>query len=557
MDTTGAEGDARRRAPDVHLVRGRAAYREGAWQEAFTELWAADQRQPVVAADLEVLAMSAYLTCRDAEAVRAMERAHARYVDTGDWVGAARCAFWISIGLLVAGEQAGSGGWVGRGDRLLDRHGSECVERGYLLVPGVLANCGAGGDLETAFADAVSIVAIGERFGDTDLVAFGLHAQGRVQIRRGSVVAGMALLDEAMVAVVAGELASPLLTGLIYCQVIDACEEVFEVRRAHEWTDALARWCQAQSQMFTFTGICLVHRAGSLQLRGAWTAAIDEARRACERFPPGEPGIGAARYRLGEIHRLRGELTAAEDLYRSASAQGWQPQPGLALLRLAQGRTATAEAAIRRVLAETTDRLGRARLLPAYVEIMLAVGDVPRARAGSRELTGIAADYGQVALLAVAEHARGAIELAAGDAGAALSALRASCQHWREAEAPYEEARVRTLVGRACQQLGDHDSAAWELAGARDCFVRLGAAPDADRATALIASAVATPPCGLTPRELQVLRLVAAGNSNRAIAQRLVLSERTVDRHVSNILTKLEVPSRTAAAAFAYEHRLV
>jgi DNA-binding CsgD family transcriptional regulator/tetratricopeptide (TPR) repeat protein len=539
-----------------HLARGRAAYRLRAWQQAFDELTAADVERPLPAAGLEQLGLSAYLLNRDDDAFRALERAHVRYADRGAAIDAARCAFWLSLGLLNCGEQASAHGWVARGERLL-AEGGDCVERGYLLVPGVLANIGAGGDLDTAFTDAAEIARAGAEFGDVDLVSFALHAQGRVCIRQGRIGEGIALLDEAMVAVVAGNLVSPLFTGLIYCQVIDACEEVFDVRRAREWTDALRRWCDSETQMATFSGICLVHRAGVLQLHGAWPAAVEEARQACDRSGPGEPVAGAARYREAEIHRLRGELADSERAYRDASELGWQPQPGLALLRLAQGRTDAAAAAIRRVLAETPDRLRRARLLPAYVEIMLAVGDVAAARAGAGELEAAAADHECDALTAMSGFAVGAVELAERNVGAALVPLRQACGAWQVVEAPYEVARVRTLLGLACRDLGDEDSAAWELSTARDTFERLGAAPEVARLTTLIEPGPARRAGGLSPRELEVLRLVAEGRPNKAIARQLGLSERTVDRHVSNILTKLGVSSRTAATAFAYTHHLV
>jgi DNA-binding CsgD family transcriptional regulator len=309
--------------------------------------------------------------------------------------------------------------------------------------------------------------------------------------------------------------------------------------------------------MVTFTGICLVHRAGVLQLHGAWPAAIEEARRACDRLMPGEPATGAGRYRQAEIYRLRGEFVQAEQAYRDAYDMGWQPQPGLALLRLAQGRTDAAAAAIRRMLAETIDRGRRARLLPAYVEILLSAGDVPEARAGAHELATIAADYGRDVLSAMAAQALGAVELAENNAGAALIALREACQTWQDVEAPYEVAQVRTMLGRACRELGDEDSAAWELAAARDVFDRLGANPEVTRLNALIEAKLRGCAGGLTPRELQVLRLVAEGRSNKLIAEHIGLSERTIDRHVSNILTKLDVSSRTAATAFAYAHNLV
>jgi len=538
-----------------HLARGRAAYRRRAWLDAFAELSASDQDRPLAADDLERLAQSAYLTNRDDDAIRTLERAHTQYLDAGETVNAARCTFWISLGLLNCGEPARANGWVARGNRLLGRRGG-CVESGYLLVPAVLANIGTGGDLAAASDDAAVIAEIGEQFGDVDLVSFARHAQGRVSIKQGGVTQGIALLDEAMVAVVAGDLVSPLFTGLIYCQAIDACEEVFDARRAQEWTDALGRWCDSESQMVTFTGICLVHRAGVLQLHGAWPAAIEEARRACDRLMPGEPATGAGRYRQAEIYRLRGEFAEAEQAYRDAYDMGWQPQPGLALLRLAQGRTDAAAAAIRRMLAETVDRGRRARLLPAYVEILLSAGDVPEARAGAHELATIAADYGRDVLTAMAAQALGAVELAENNAGAALIALREACQAWQDIAAPYEVAQVRTMLGRACRELGDEDSATWELAAARDVFDRLGAGPEVTRLNALIEAKLREGACGLTPRELQVLQLVAEGRSNKIIAEQLGLSERTIDRHVSNILTKLDVPSRTAATAFAYEHNL-
>jgi DNA-binding CsgD family transcriptional regulator len=542
-----------------HLARGRAAYRRRAWRQAFDELTAADRDRHLPAANLEQLGMSAYLIQRDDAAFGALERAHARYLDRGAAVDAARCAFWLSLGLLNKGEEARARGWAARGQRMLREQTGSCVERGYLLVPRVLVNIGTGGDLDAAFADAVVIAEMGVKCDDLDLLSFALHAQGRVRIRQGRIQDGLALLDEAMVAVVAGDLVSPLFTGLIYCQVIDACDEVFDVRRAEAWTVALRGWCDSQSQMATFSGICLVHRAGLLQLHGTWSAAVEEARQACARSGPGEASAGAGRYREAEIQRLRGALAEAEKGYRDASELGWQPQPGLALLRLAQGRTADAAAAVRRLLSETPDRdrSRRARILPAYVEITIAAGDLAMAEAGADELAMIAGDYVSDAMAAMSHYALGAVELAQHHASTALISLRQSCLAWQAVNAPYEVARVRTLLGLACRELSDDDSASWELTTARDAFRRLGAAPDVARLSALIATGSGRDAAGLTSRELQVLRLVAEGKSNKAIAADLTLSERTVDRHVSNILMKLAVPSRTAATAYAYTHRLV
>jgi ATP/maltotriose-dependent transcriptional regulator MalT len=361
-----------------------------------------------------------------------------------------------------------------------------------------------------------------------------------------------------MVAVVAGEL-SALVAGTVYCGTIEACQKISELRRAHQWTIALTAWCGNQPDMVTFTGQCLVHRAEILHLHGAWREAIEEARRAYERLARAADRYvsGVAFYQQAEVHRTRGEYAAAEDAYQQASQWGLEPQPGLALLRLAQGKTDTAATATRRVVAETTDRLRRAKLLPAQVEIMLTVGDLQAARDAAKELAGIADRYDTSALHAVADHAQGAVLLDDGDARAALVALRGAWQIWRELEAPYEAARVRLLVGLGCRALGDEEAATMELDAARTIFEQLGAAPDLARVEMLAHRRATAAARGLTARELQVLRLLATGRTNHAIASDLVLAEKTVDRHVSNIFTKLGVSSRTAATAYAYQHRLL
>jgi DNA-binding CsgD family transcriptional regulator len=349
------------------------------------------------------------------------------------------------------------------------------------------------------------------------------------------------------------------MTGLIYCSVIDACQQVYALARAWEWTSALTKWCEGQPQMVAFTGTCMVHRAEIMQLHGAWSDAIEEARRACARYSEGieQQPPAAAFYQQAEVHRLRGEFTAADEAYRIASQRGYEPQPGLALLRMAQGRTDAAAAAIRRVVSATTGQLQRTRLLPAYVEIMLAVGDIEDARGACHELAGIAENLDTAVLGAMASHARGAVELAEGDARAALGPLRSTFEAWQRVEAPYEAARVRVLMGMACRAFGDDEGAGLELDAARAVFERLGAAPDLARIDALTKGAPSGHRHGLTPRELQVLRLVAAGKTNKAIAAELFLSGKTVDRHVSNIFNKLDVPSRAAATAYAYQHKLI
>ena len=541
----------------VELERGREAHAKRAWTEAHDSLSLADEASPLGPQDLELLATCAYMLGRDEEHSRGMERAHHAYVESGESLRAVRCAFWLGFTLMLRGEIGRSTGWLGRAQRLIDREELDCVERGYLLVPTMLREMNAA-DYEAADATAAQAAEIGQRFRDADLVAIAVHGQGYARVRQGRIPEGLALLDEAMVAVTAGEL-SPVVTGLVYCSVIEGCQEVYALRRAHEWTTALTRWCEQQPDMVSFTGRCLVHRSEIMQLHGAWTEALDEARRAGARFEQAGSLAGAAQalYQQGEVHRLQGEFGAAEETYREASRRGWEPQPGLALLRLAEGKGDAAASAIRRALAETTGPMNRARLLPAYIEITLAVGDVQAARTACRELAEISEGQENGMLGAMAAHAHGAVALADGDAPAALRALRHAAQLWQELEVPHEAARARVLVGLACRTLGDDEAVALELEAARSVFAALGAAPDLARVESLVRGEAPIDTGGLTARELQVLRRVAAGETNKAIASELVLSERTVDRHVSNIFAKLGVPSRAAATAYAYEHHLI
>jgi DNA-binding NarL/FixJ family response regulator len=346
---------------------------------------------------------------------------------------------------------------------------------------------------------------------------------------------------------------SPAIVGDVYCSVLDACQETYDLRRAVEWTAALERWCAEQPDMVPYRGLCMIHRAELLQLHGAWPDAAEEAARACDRLsaPPPHPAAPAAFYQRAELHRLRGELTEAEECYRQVSRMGRDPHPGLALLRLAQGRVSAAAAAIRRVVDETGDPRRRARVLAAAVEILLAAGDPPAARAASEELTRIAEGSDAPYLGALAAHAAGALLLAEGEARAALAALRTASAAWRELDAPYEAARVRLLLGGAHRALGDEDTAALELDGARHALLQLGAPGPATGAPAGRADS------RLTVREVEVLRLVATGLTNRAIAESLGISEKTVARHLGNVFTKLGLSSRAAATAYAYRHDLL
>jgi ATP/maltotriose-dependent transcriptional regulator MalT len=538
--------------PVNDVDRGREAYERRAWLDAYEAFSRADVQSPLGPQELELLAVSASMVGRIDDYLALLERAHHAYLSADELLRAARAAIWIGMTLASRGELGPAGGWFGRAQRLVERDGRDCVERGWLLVPVSLQE-EAAGDYEAAFQTLSGAVEIGERFRDSDLLAGAIQFQGLIRIKQGRADEGLRLLDEAMVGVTAGEV-SPELTGVVYCAVILGCEQAFDTRRAQEWTSALARWCELQPQMVAFTGRCLAHRAGILERQGAWDDALAEARLARERCEAAmnRAATGQALYQQGELLRLRGELDAAEEAYREANTYGRQPQPGLALLRLAQGDADTAAASIRSVLAETKEPLPRAALLPASAEIALERGEVAEAREASRELGEVAASSASVMVAAIAAQVRGAVELVDGEAQAALVSLRRAWRLWEEIGAPYHAARTRVLVGEACAALGDRDTAALELEAARAGFESLGAKPDLAR----LAGAPAETH-GLSARELEVLRLVAAGRTNRQIAVELVVSEHTVARHLQNIFGKLGVSSRTAATAFAFERHLV
>ena len=545
------------RAMPGPLDRGLDAFARRGWADAFAQLAVADRETPLAPADLERLAIAAHLVGRDADCAGAWTRAHHAYLDRSDLPASARCAFWLGFNALLEGEPAVSGGWLARGQRLLDEPPRDCVERGYLLVLEAL-RCMFAGDLAPLHAMFDRAARIGRQFGDPQLVAFGRLGVGEVLVRSGQILAGVALFDEVMVSVTAGEL-SPMGVGIVYCAVIEECQRLFDLRRAKEWTAALGHWCGSQPDLVPYRGQCLVHRAEILRLQGAWDDAMREASRGCERPREtiGRTWVGGAQYVQAEIHRLRGELARAEDGYRAASMAGHESQPGLALLRLAQGDREAAAAAIRRALDESSDPATRCRLLPAYVEITIAAGDVRAARAGAEELGGIADHLGAPLVRATAAHALGAVLLAEGDGRAALAALRAAWTAWQRIEAPYEAACARVLIGLACRALGDLDTAQLELDTARWVFQELGARPDVARADALARADAAPRPAGVSAREVEVLRLVASGRTNRDIARALVISDHTVRRHLQNIFNKIGVSSRAAATAFAHRRALI
>lgn len=538
------------------LGEARASFARRSWGDAHQKFARADAAKPLDLDDLEKLAYTAYLTGLEEESTLAWTRAHHEAIRCNDPQRAARNAILVGAGLMFRGETAPAMGWFARGGRVLEGCG-DCAERAWLLIWNAYAQMW-GGDPEaaqTAFAESVTV---GQRFNDSDLATMSRLGQGMCLIMQGQGHAGLALLDEAMVGVTSGEV-SPIYAGIAYCTVILGCSEVFDLRRARQWTTALTRWCDSQSDLVPFRGNCLVHRCELMQLEGAWTDALEAARQACNLLsgPVIWDTLGSAYYQLGELQRLRGEFAEAENSYRKASEAGRPPEPGLALLRLTQGRIDVAAGILRRGLDEAQEPFVRFRVLPAYVEAMVALGDVASARAGADELGRIAESLDAPYLRAVAGSAVGAVLLAEGDPRSALRTLRVAASAWRELDAPYEAARVQVLIGLACHALGDPETSAMELDGARKAFAQLGARPDIERLDALMRGPYGRTPGGLTRREVEVLRLLASGKTNRAIARELGLSERTAARHVHNIFIKIGVPSRAAATAYAYENGVI
>jgi DNA-binding CsgD family transcriptional regulator len=540
---------------DAVVQRARDLFEQRAWGEAYEALRAADAEAPLGAVDLERLAVATYLTGHDDDACDTWARAHRAYLRVDDGLAAVRCAFWLGCVLILSGQLAPAHGWFARTQHLLDKRRCGPVETGYLDMAAGLETLFSG-DPVAAHPRLAAAVAAGLHHAEPDLAALSRLGCGQSLIMVGRIAEGVAMLDEAMVAVSAGEV-SPVATGLIYCGVIETCQQLFDLRRAKEWTAALGDWCGAQPDLVPYRGQCLVHRAQLMRINGAWADALAEAEQASQRLSePLHPALGAALYEQAELYRLRGDDQAAGDAYRRASDAGHGVQPGLALLRLRQGRVGSAAAAIERTLAEPHFPAEQARLLAARVEIQLAAGDAGAARAAADELAALTEQLGSPPMLAgLSNDAAGLVLRAEGDPWAALRALRQAWSSWQEVDAPYESARTRLRIGLVCRDVGDEETAAMELEAALQSFASLGAGPDVAAANLLLHKGQA--PGGLTSREVEVLALVATGSTNRAIAEQLVISEKTVARHVSNIFTKLGVSSRSAATAYAYEHHLV
>jgi DNA-binding CsgD family transcriptional regulator len=539
---------------ETGIDQGRSAFRENRWTDAFESFRDADQRGGLPAQDLDRLAIAEILTGNITAGLDTLTRAHEEYLVVGDVVGAARCAGWMGMQLMNVGEAARAGGWFARGQRLVDELAEPDAVQGLLLVPMALGKL-YGGDPAGALEVFSQVADFGQRFQDKDLSALALLGTGQATLMLGHPDEGLRMFDEVMVAVTAGEL-SPIPSGIIYCAVIGNCHLAFDLERALQWTAALDRWCNARPDMVAFSGQCQSHRAELFRLHGAWNEALDAAAAAQGRSIKGDPqALYGGYYQQGEVQRLTGKLEAADASYRQAARSGYEPQPGLALLMLARGDARQAQSMIRRA-AGVADVATRRNLLPSLVEIELAAGDLEAARQGADELEAFARECPMAMVRAVADQADGAVRLAQGDPAGASRALRHAWNLWLELGVPYEAARCRVLVGRACRALGDEPSALMDFEAAHAELLELGAAPAAAWAASLMREGAAGAQGPLSPRETEVLRLVASGKGNRAIAADLYLSEKTVARHVSNIFLKLGLSSRAAATRYAFEHGL-
>lgn len=526
------------------LELGRSSYDAREWARAYGCFAAAERESVLEPADLERYAVAAMLLGRMDDYFAIRERCFRQQEEAADTLGCAQTALWIGMQRMVQGEVGPGSGWLARAARLVQTHGGDSVPSGYLALSQTF-EAEAMGDLDRAVVLAAQAVETGRRLGERDLVGLALHQQGLLLLSAGREGEGLKMLDEAMVCLAAGEL-SPMVTGIVYCGVIAGCWTVYELGRAQQWTAAMAQWCESQPDLANFTGECKVRRAELKQLQGLWSAALDDL--ATVRTADVDVwAAGAAAYVRGNLDRLQGRDDAAGDAFREAARLGFEPQPGLALLRLANGSAQAAAAMVRRSLAESSDPGKRVELLCAATEILLAVGEPTAANGTVEELTSLPTN--SAILQALRAQARARVDLAEGRAEVTLAPLRAALGTWMRMGAPYEEARTRVLLADACRYLGDKESADLEVAAARGLFEQLGAAPDLAR--------LAGGSGNLTARETEVLRLLATGATNKAIAAALVLSERTVDRHVSNIFGKLDVSSRTAATAYAYEHDVV
>ena len=539
------------RAPhELAAVQERLAAHD--WQAALDAAGAVTCDEPALEAErLDLLAEAAWWLGRLDDCIAARQAAYRIHDDLGDGRRAGQCAVWLWEHHAICARPAVASGWLRRARRALDGD-SECIEYGNLLLREAETAHGAG-ELDRALALATAALDLGRRLRSVDLEAEALQTRGRVLIDHGHIDDGMGHLDEAMLFAVEGRL-RPFSTGKVYCSLIAACEAVGDYDRAAEWTETTMRWAQ-HHPFAIFPGICRVHRAMVLKRRGALAEAEREATRACDELRHSHVANSAAAWaEVGDIRRRLGQLDLAEDAFARSRELCGAPCGGLALLRLAQGRTDDAMSMIKGCVAGHSNPLGRADLLPMLVHIAIAAGDLDAAHRAHAELETTAATFATSALRAVEMSTRGRLQLAEGQS-TAVDTLQQAADAWHRLNVPYEEATARTLLGQALRAAGDGTGAAASFDAAARLFDQIGAGLDASG----VGADTRKPklPAGLTAREAQVLRLVAGGLTNNDIANRLFLSPKTVSRHLSNIFTKIGVSSRASATAFAATHHLL
>jgi len=538
------------------LEGARRALGRHEWAEAYAAAETAPVDSVVAGAErADLMADAAWWLGRLDDCIEARERAYRLYEDLGNHRRAGQCAIWLYEHHAFKAAPAMAGAWLRRARRALEDD-PRCVEHGALLLREAEAAHGAG-DLDGAAAAAGEVIALGRELRSADLEAEALQTLGRVLIDRGELAEGFGRLDDAMLFAVEGRL-GPYATGKVYCSLISACEEVGDFDRAAEWTEASMKWA-SRHPFAIFPGICRIHRAVVLKRRGSLAEAERDAERACEELLGSQTAnSGAAFAEVGDIRRRLGHLDRAEEAFARAQELCGQPCGGLALLRLAQGRVDLARSIIGGCVRGTKNPLGRSAVLPMFVHIAIAAGDLPGAREALAELEQIAATFPTAALQATLYSTRGRLELAEAGIDDAVATLEEALERWTALDVPYEVATVQTLLGQALRLSGDDDGAAGAFAAATRLFDQIGARLDAEALNGDGAAARRVPlPAGLTGREVEVLRLIAAGLTNNEIAATLFLSTKTVSRHLSNIFTKIGVTTRAAATAFAFEHQLV
>jgi ATP/maltotriose-dependent transcriptional regulator MalT len=535
------------------LEDGLEALNRHDWPQALALLDAGPLTDVAAEAErLDLLGEALWWMGRIDDCTVAREHAYALFEDLAAHRRSGQVAIWIYEHHCFKGRPAIASGWLGRARRALDGD-ADCVEWGNLLLREAEMAHGAG-DYAQAIDNATEALALGRRLHSANLEAEALQTLGRVVIDDGRPREGIAMLDEAMLLAIEGRL-GPYAAGKVYCSLVGACQDLGDLHRAAEWTDATTRWSE-QHPFAIFPGLCRVKRAEVLQWRGDWVEAEREARLACEELAETKVGsAGSAWVEIGEIRRRLGDLDGAEAAFAKAQELCCMPTAGLALLRLAQGRVDVARALVAGTLGdEGLSRLARAKILPAAAQVAIAADDLAAAQRAADELDEIASTYDTPALKASAYLTRGRVQLAVGDADAAIHTLRHATEEWQALDVPYEAATAQLLVGEACRRTGDRDGEVVAFAAAAAAFDRLGATLDSQRIRELTSGVEY--PSGLTEREAEVLQLVAAGCTNKEIARQLLIADKTVSRHLSNIFGKTGVTTRTAAAAFAFEHGL-